>query len=121
MIPTLVIGASTKPWRYSFMAIKRLVEKGVEVKAIGSRPGEVFGVTIDIGFPEYRDIHTVSLYLSPKHQQSYKTYLKQLKPSRVIFNPGTENEALENDLAASGIEVIRACTLVLLSTNQYEP
>jgi predicted CoA-binding protein len=38
---TLVIGASENPARYSNMAIKRLLQKGHEVKAIGARPGVV--------------------------------------------------------------------------------
>ena len=42
-----------------------------------------------------------------------------LKPKRVIFNPGTENPALEAELVAAGIAAERACTLVLLSTGQF--
>jgi hypothetical protein len=42
-----------------------------------------------------------------------------LKPKRVIFNPGTENPALFKLLRESGIEVEVGCTLVMLSTNQY--
>jgi adenylate kinase len=43
-----------------------------------------------------------------------------LKPKRVIFNPGTESEEIENTLKKAGIEPMRACTLVLLRTNQFE-
>jgi hypothetical protein len=41
------------------------------------------------------------------------------KPKRIIFNPGSENEELEKLAKENGIETIEACTLVLLSTNQY--
>ena len=44
----------------------------------------------------------------------------QLAPRRVIFNPGTENPKVELQLNEAGIETLRACTLVLLATNQYE-
>jgi hypothetical protein len=37
----------------------------------------------------------------------------------VIFNPGTENLEFENLLKENGIETEIACTLVLLSINQY--
>jgi hypothetical protein len=36
-----------------------------------------------------------------------------------VFNPGTENPDLEQLAEDAGIETIRACTLVMLSTGQY--
>ena len=46
-------------------------------------------------------------------------YLLSLKPNRVIFNPGTENDELEELLQQHGIQWVEACTLVMLSTGQY--
>ena len=71
----LVIGASLKPIRYSNKAIKMLKEYNHEVYAIGLREGEVAGVTIQKGFPELKDIHTVTLYLNPKRQKEYYQYI----------------------------------------------
>ncbi len=68
---TLVIGALIKPERYSNKAIKRLVDKKVEVKAIGLRSGIVAGVTIVTELISYKDIHTVTLYLNPSRQKQY--------------------------------------------------
>ncbi|MGL5730726.1 MAG: CoA-binding protein [Bacteroidales bacterium] len=42
-----------------------------------------------------------------------------LKPRRVIFNPGTENDTFEEMLTENGIEAMEACTLVLLASKQY--
>jgi hypothetical protein len=42
-----------------------------------------------------------------------------LKPRRVIFNPGSENEALAKKLREAGIEVVEACTLVLLRSEAF--
>ena len=42
-----------------------------------------------------------------------------LKPRRVIFNPGSENYALVTKLKEAGIEVVQACTLVMLRTEQF--
>ena len=42
-----------------------------------------------------------------------------LRPKRIIFNPGTENEVFEKAAQAKGIETIEACTLVMLSVGNY--
>ena len=43
----------------------------------------------------------------------------ELAPRRVIFNPGAENPESYERLEAGGIEVVEACTLVLLRTGQF--
>ncbi|MDT0555115.1 CoA-binding protein [Patiriisocius hiemis] len=119
MKKTLVIGASLKPSRYSNIAIGRLVSSGHNVKAIGLREGEVSGVTISTKKESFKDIDTVTLYLNAKRQVEYYKYVITLEPKRVIFNPGTENPEFYSLLKDNNIEVEVACTLVLLSTNQY--
>ncbi|WP_343330193.1 CoA-binding protein [Polaribacter staleyi] len=116
---TLVLGASTNPNKYSNIAIKRLVDKNIEVAAIGIRKGTVLGVVIDDEKKEYKSIDTVTLYLNPKRQEEYYSYIIGLKPRRVIFNPGTENMEFVKLLKDNNIESEIACTLVMLSTNQY--
>lgn len=116
---TLVLGASLKPNRYSNYAIQRLVANGFEVVAFGLRDGEVSGIKIDTELLPYKDINTVTLYLNPKRQKDYYDYIVSLKPKRVIFNPGTENPEFYTILKENSIEFEAACTLVLLSTNQY--
>ena len=44
---TLVLGASLNPNRYSNIAIKRLIGKGIKVKAVGLREGSVLNVKIE--------------------------------------------------------------------------
>ncbi|MEH6658395.1 CoA-binding protein [Leeuwenhoekiella marinoflava] len=116
---TLVLGASLKPIRYSYMAINRLVQKEQPVVAIGLREGTVAGVAIQTGKPDIEDLDTVTLYLNAQRQEEYYEYLLGLKPRRVIFNPGTENPEFYKILDTAGIAVESACTLVLLSTNSY--
>lgn len=116
---TLVIGASTNPNRYSNMAIKRLLENGIEVKALGNKKGEILGVKIYTSKELFENVHTVTLYLNAKNQESYYDYILALKPKRVIFNPGTENLELEKILTNTNIKFERACTLVLLSIGGY--
>ncbi|PQJ12256.1 CoA-binding protein [Flavipsychrobacter stenotrophus] len=116
---TLVLGASENPSRYSNMAVKKLLSKGQSVIALGKVKGNVDGVEILTEKPATDEIDTVTLYLNPLHQQPYYDYILSLKPRRIIFNPGTENEELESLAQKNGIEPIEACTLVMLSTGQY--
>ncbi|MEP3836293.1 MAG: CoA-binding protein [Algibacter sp.] len=116
---TLVLGASLNPNRYSYLAIKRLVSNQIEVVALGLRKGEVAGVEISTELLLYNDLHSVVLYLNPTRQKEYYNYIVSLKPVRVIFNPGTENPELYTILKQNNIAFEVACTLVLLSTNQY--
>ena len=67
----------------------------------------------------FENIDTITLYLSPLNQKKFYNYVVNLKPCRVIFNPGTENKEFENILEQNGIKTEIACTLVLLSINQY--
>ncbi|MCP9770891.1 CoA-binding protein [Lacihabitans sp. LS3-19] len=117
---TLVLGASTKPGRYALMAAERLQEKGFPIELLGKKEGNVNGVAIKTELSEIgEDIDTVTVYLSEQNQKEYEGFLLKLKPKRVIFNPGAENIELEGKLEAEGVEVLEACTLVMLGTGQY--
>ncbi len=116
---TLVIGASEKIDRYANKAVRMLQQHDVPVLAFGNRAGKINDTIISTEFPSDEDIHSVTLYLSAKNQVSYYDAIIDLKPKRVIFNPGTENPAFEKQLSEHGIESEVACTLVLLSTNSY--
>ena len=116
---TLVIGASTNKERYSYKAIHSLVDKSHQVVAIGAKKGMAFDIPIETEKLDFHAVDTVTLYLNPKVQQDYYDYILSLKPRRVIFNPGTENDVLKKLLSEHGIETIEACTLVMLATNQY--
>ncbi len=116
---TLVLGASLNESRYSNKAIRLLVEKEVSTLAIGVREGEVFNVLISTEKKMFKNVDTVTLYVNPKIQKEYYNYILDLKPRRVIFNPGTENIEFAEILNANNIIVEEACTLVLLATNQY--
>jgi predicted CoA-binding protein len=67
----------------------------------------------------WSNVATVTLYINPTLQKSYYQYLMQLQPQRIIFNPGTENPELAALAKQNGIEVVVACTLVMLRTHQY--
>lgn len=116
---TLVLGASLNPERYSYKAILMLRKANIPVVAFGLKHGVVVDVEIDTNLKLYSSVHTITLYLNPKRQLDYMEYILNLNPKRVIFNPGTENPAFFKLLERQNITYEIACTLVLLSTNQY--
>lgn len=116
---TLVLGASANPYRYSYLALKRLKAKGHTVFAIGKRHEFVDDIPIETDKKELKDIDTVTVYLNPDHQKLYYDYILSLNPRRIIFNPGAENDELVALAKKNDIIPEKACTLVLLSTGQY--
>ncbi|MFT3750173.1 MAG: CoA-binding protein [Agriterribacter sp.] len=116
---TLILGASSNPSRYSYLALNRLLNAGHEVEAIGKKEETVAGVKINKEPLPLADIDTVTLYLNPQNQKKYYDYIVALHPKRIIFNPGAENEELEKIAEENNIPTMQACTLVLLATGQY--
>ena len=117
---TLVLGASTNPDRYSNIATKRLLRAGHEVVLVGNREGEIEKHNIATTPPILGDVDTVTLYLGPDRQAQYYDYLvEQIRPRRIIFNPGTENAELRALAEAADIETEYACTLVMLASRSY--
>ena len=116
---TVVLGASDNPERYSYLAVNKLTAHQHPVIAIGKKEGHINSIPIVTEHPQLNEVDTVTLYLNPAHQKAYYDYILSLKPKRIIFNPGTENDELFNMAKANGIEPLEACTLVLLSTGQY--
>ncbi len=116
---TVVLGASLNPERYSNLAVRRLSTHGHTVIAVGRREGMIGEVPVHIAIPEGATVDTVTLYLDPDNQQPWHASILALRPERVIFNPGTESADFERELRASGIEVLEACTLVMLAAGTY--
>jgi uncharacterized protein len=116
---TLVLGASANPTRYSHLAIHKLREHHHPVLAIGKKNTVVADVPVQTEISRIPDLDTVTLYLNPENQKNYYDYILSQHPRRVIFNPGAENPELEKILTDHDIQVLEACTLVLLGTGQY--
>lgn len=118
---TVIIGATTNPSRYAYIAAGMLTEYKHEIVPIGIKKGAVYGRQIlSINDrPDVKDVDTVTLYIGPQHQPEHYEYILSLKPKRIIFNPGTENEEFEKLIEEAGSEALEACTLVLLRSGQY--
>ena len=116
---TLVIGASENKERYSNMAVQKLISQKHPAVALGGKKGKIGDTIIETEKKPFTDIDTVTLYINQARQPDYYSYILSLRPKRIIFNPGTENEELEMLAKKQGIVTMEACTLVLLSTGQY--
>ncbi len=116
---TLVIGASPNPLRYSHKAVKQLRAHDIETVAIGKRETTIADVEVITCKPDIMDIHTVTLYVGPKNQEDYIEYIINLKPQRIIFNPGTFNYILKEKAEQAGIEAVEDCTLIMLASDSY--
>ncbi|HSN59904.1 MAG TPA: CoA-binding protein, partial [Ferruginibacter sp.] len=103
----------------SYIALNKLKAYGHPVVAIGKKTSRVNDIDIVTGMPQVNNVNTITLYLNPANQKPYLDYILSLKPERIIFNPGSENPELVSLAKQNGIATLEACTLVLLSTNQY--
>src|SRR5215475_9333242 len=100
---TLVLGASSNPSRYSYLAVNKLREHAHPVVAIGKKATVVADVPVQSETTPIQNLDTVTLYLNPEKQKNYYHYILDLHPNRVIFNPGAENPEFEKMLSEKGI------------------
>ena len=115
----LVLGASPNPERYSYKACVSLIKHGYNVIPFGKRKGNINGIEILTDQTLINKVHTITIYLNPINQKQYYDLIIKLKPKRIIFNPGAENPELEYIADKAGIQIIEACTLVMLSSHSY--
>lgn len=115
-----VVGASPDEERYSNKAMRFLKEKGHTAIPVAPKHERICGEEVHASLRDVPDeVDTVSMYVAPARQEPIIDEIVELAPRRVIFNPGAENPGAYERLEAGGIEVVEACTLVLLRTNQF--
>jgi predicted CoA-binding protein len=116
----VIVGASPKEDRYAYRAMKMLAGYGHQPIPVNPAFETVLGEKCydsiaDVPGP----VDTVTLYLRDSRSTPLIPEILAAKPRRIIFNPGAENPELARAAAAHGIEVLEACTLVLLRTGQF--
>ena len=115
-----ILGASDKPDRYAYLAFALLREKGHQVFPVNPHLDQIDGVKAAHSLKDLSEnIHTVTVYVNKSRSDVVLKDLIALGPKRVILNPGAENDTLEEAARVAGIEVLKACTLVLLRTNRF--
>ena len=116
----VVLGASPKPERYSNQAVRTLVEHGHQVIPVHPLLKKIAGIPAVPSLTHIDGaVNTLTLYVGPKRGKELLQEMIDLQPDRVIMNPGTESDEIEDRLTAKGIAVLRACTLVMLRTGQF--
>lgn len=116
----MLIGATDKKDRYAYQAMKLLLEKGHRVYPVHPRIKEIEGLRVYQTVREVPEqIHTTTLYVGAPRSTPIVGDILECHPRRIIFNPGAENDTLEEQARNNGIETVRGCTLVMLKTNQF--
>ena len=115
-----ILGASPKPDRYAYQALKLLREYGHRTLPINPAFDEILSEKC---YPTISDapgpIDTVTLYLGETRSSPLIDEIIGARPRRIIMNPGAENSALATKAQEAGIEVVEDCTLVMLRTGQF--
>jgi predicted CoA-binding protein len=121
MKTVVILGASDKPGRISNLLLSRLqYHDDYEPIPVHPALASISGLPVFPNLsavPSHPDILT--LYVSAERSDSLEADIVRLKPTKVIFNPGAENPRLEMRLNEAGIATENACSLVLLSQNEF--
>tara|TARA_R110002096_G_scaffold405590_1_gene603672 strand:- start:1714 stop:2079 length:366 start_codon:yes stop_codon:yes gene_type:complete len=115
-----ILGASKDKSRYSHKAQMLLIENGHTVVPINPKYDEINGSKCYPNLASYPDkIDTITVYVRTSIISGLVNDIIQASPDHIIFNPGTENSKIIQQLQEAGIDVEMACTLVLLRTSQF--
>lgn len=116
----VVLGASPKTDRYSYRAVSMLKEYGHEVIPIHPREKEILGCKVQPSLAAVQGpVDTLTVYVGPARLQPLIPHIIDLAPQRVILNPGTESEEVQQALRTASINVVNGCTLVMLRSDQF--
>ena len=116
----VILGASNKTDRYAYMAQQGLVNRGFRVLPVHPTIKEIDGVPVFASLSDIKEpVNTITLYVGEERSTAVMQEILNLKPKRIIFNPGAENKSLQIEARKLGIEALDACTLVMLSTKTF--
>ena len=116
----VVLGATPKAGRYAHQALLMLQQQGYKITPVHPKIEVIEGLPVVHKVEEITEpVDTLTLYVGPARLKPLIPALVQLRPARVIFNPGTESPELQQALDQAGIAWEEACTLVLLRTGQF--
>ena len=116
----VVLGASPKPTRYAFQAVQMLAQAGYQVIPIHPKADRIEDIPVVASLGAVQGpVHTLTVYVGEDRSRHLIDDILRLAPGRVIFNPGSESQHLEQALSDAQIPHEQACTLVLLRTGQF--
>ncbi len=110
-----IVGASSKPERYSHQAILRYLDRHYTVWPVHPAGGTIAGC------PVYADLRhlpgtptIVCMYINPTAGLAMLDDIIACKPQVLWLNPGADGEPLASVARERGLHVVEACTLVVL-------
>ena len=116
----VVLGASNKPHRYAYKAIKMLQEYGHHVLPVHPKLENIDGLVVKHSLSQIQSpVDTLALYVGPQRIAPLIDEIVKLKPARVILNPGTESDELELALLHNDISFVKDCTLLMLEHGRF--
>ncbi len=116
----VVLGASNKPHRYAYKAIKMLQEYGYHVLPVHPKIENIDGLVVKHQLSHIQtQVDTLALYIGPQRIVPLIEDIIKLRPSRVILNPGTESDELELALLHNKISFVKDCTLLMLEHGRF--
>ena len=114
----VVLGASNNPSRFALLAIHNLIRAGHKVWPVGIKDISICGLEVITSHePIEEDIDLITIYINCFHQEEWYDFILKTNPKKIIFNQGAENDELAIMAVEANIEVMEACTLVLISEN----
>lgn len=117
---TVVLGASPKPNRYAFKALQLLQQYGHPTVPVNPAYDEILGLKCYSSLGDApAPIDTVTIYLGKRRSDPLIEQITNVRPRRIILNPGAENDDLAHAARQRGIEVVEECTLVMLTTGTF--
>jgi uncharacterized protein len=117
---TAILGASPKPDRYAHMAQVKLLAHGHGVVGVNPALPDLGGVPVVRSIVDLPpEIDTLTVYVGASRSSELADEILSYGFRRVVFNPGAENPELAAILRESGVEVLEACTLVMLSNGLF--
>lgn len=115
-----ILGASTDAERFANKAQRMLKEYGHAVVPVSPKETLIDGEPVVPALVNIEgSVDTLTLYVRPAISSQQQAEILALAPRRVVFNPGTENPALEDALRGAGIACVEGCTLVMLRTGTW--
>ena len=115
-----IIGASDNANKYAYLAAESLESNGFEIVRVNPFKEQIQGKPC---YPTLKEapnqVDCVTVYVNSARFMDHLESIIESKPKRIIFNPGAEAPDSYPILEENDIEVIEACTLVMLDSGQF--
>lgn len=117
----IILGASHKPDRYAYQALTLLREHNYAVVPVHPTRKSIAGMAVIAALEQApHGAYSLTIYVNPARGLAAAETIVNIKPKRVIFNPGTESPELQQILTDAGIDWVADCTLEMLRQGRFQ-